>query len=169
MSKQIKVAANWRLKLGIAIFLLSIVVPLAGVPILSTLSISAAMKITVTGVILILGNVLGVLGVAVMGKSGYNYIKSQFFAFLKKNEPPQKVSRYRYNIGLVMFCIPIVFAWISPYIANYIPSFSTNPMPYAIAGDLIMVISIFVLGGDFWDKIRILFIYDAEAHFQKNK
>jgi hypothetical protein len=165
MSEQIK--AGWRLKLGVAIFLLSIVVPLAGVPMVAGLSLSAAMKVTVTGCVLIFGNILGVLAVAVMGKSGYNYIKSKFFAFLKKSGPPQKVSRSRYNIGLIIFCIPIVFAWASAYIADYLPGFSTNPLPYAVAGDLLLLVSLFVLGGEFWDKIRMLFIYNAEAHFPK--
>jgi len=165
MSEQIK--AGWRLKLGVAIFLLSIVVPLAGVPIVAGLSLSAGLKVTVTGGVLIFGNILGILAVAVMGKSGYNYIKSKCFAFLKKNGPPQKVSRIRYNIGLIMFCIPIVFAWISAYIADYLPGFLTNPLPYAFAGDLLLLVSLFVLGGEFWDKIRMLFIYDAEAHSQQ--
>ena len=38
-------------------------------------------------------------------------------------------------------------------------------MPYAVGGDLILLASLFVLGGDFWDKIRSLFIHDAEVHF----
>jgi hypothetical protein len=30
---------------------------------------------------------------------------------------------------------------------------------YAIGGDLLLLASLFVLGGDFWDKIRALFVY----------
>ena len=39
----------------------------------------------------------------------------------------------------------------------------------ALGGDLLLLASLFVLGGDFWDKIRSLFIYDAKADFSKEK
>ena len=63
--------------------------------------------------------------------------------------------------------IPILFGWISIYAADYIPGFSQNPLPYAIGGDLLLLVSLFVLGGNFWDKIRGLFVYDAEVHFSQ--
>jgi hypothetical protein len=43
-----------------------------------------------------------------------------------------------------------------------------NPLPYAIAGDILIITSLVVLGGDFWDKIRSLFIHDAEVNFSQN-
>ena len=69
------------------------------------------------------------------------------------------------KIGLVMFCTPILFGWLSIYTAGYIPAFAQNPFPYALGGDLLLLASLFVLGGDFWDKIRSLFVHDAEVHF----
>jgi hypothetical protein len=38
-----------------------------------------------------------------------------------------------------------------------------NPLPYAGGGDLIFLVSLFVLGGDFWDKIRALFVYSDKV------
>ena len=38
-------------------------------------------------------------------------------------------------------------------------------MAYAVTGDLVLFLSVFVLGGDFWDKLRSLFVYDARAQF----
>ncbi len=157
--------ASWRLTLGVSIFLLSIIMPVAGIPVVTSLDLSATMKSTLSGGLLIGAEVLGVLAIAVMGKPGYVYIKSLIFGFLKRHSPPDEVSRSRYNIGLVMFCIPILFAWASIYAADYIPGFSQNPLSYAIAGDLLLLVSLFVLGGDFWDKIRGLFVYDSKAHF----
>lgn len=34
-----------------------------------------------------------------------------------------------------------------------------------IGGDILVLVSLFVLGGDSWDKIRSLFIHSAEARF----
>ena len=158
-------ATGWRLKLGVIIFLLSIIAPLAGIPAVAALDLSATMKTTLSGGLLIGAEVLGVLAIAVMGKPGYVYIKSRVFGFLKRYTPPDEVSRSRYNIGLAMFCVPILFGWISIYAADYIPGFSQNPLPYAIGGDLLLLVSLFVLGGDFWDKIRALFVHDAVVHF----
>ena len=34
-----------------------------------------------------------------------------------------------------------------------------------ITGDIILLLSLFVLGGNFWDKLRALFIRDAKVAF----
>ena len=67
--------------------------------------------------------------------------------------------------GLVMFLVPILFAWITIYVPNLIPGLVTHPIAFAVTGDLMLVASLFVLGGDFWDKIRALFVHGARAHF----
>jgi hypothetical protein len=159
--------AGWRLKLGIAMFGFSIALPLAGVPIVAGLGLSSGVTASVSGGFLISAEVLGIAAVAVMGKSGYAYIKNRILGFLKRYGPPRKVSRLRYRIGLVMFCLPILFGWLSPYVSEWIPGFSSHPLPYALGGDFLIVASLFVLGGDFWDKVRSLFIHNAEVCFSQ--
>jgi hypothetical protein len=158
-------AAGWRLKLGAVVFALSIVLLVAGLPLVAALGLSAGMTASVSGGLLLSSEVLGLAAIAVMGKSGYAYIKNRIFGVLKRYGPPKKVSRLRYRIGLVMFCVPILFGWLSPYVSEWIPGFSSYPLPYGLGGDLLLVASLFVLGGDFWDKIRSLFLYDAEVRF----
>jgi len=111
--------------------------------------------------------VLGVVAVAIMGKSGYAYIKNRVFGFIKQYGPPAEVSRTRYTIGLVMFAVPIVFGWLAPYAADLIPGYLGNELTYGIIGDLLLLVSLFVLGGDFWDKLRALFICGSKAVFPK--
>jgi len=156
-------ATGWRFKLGAAMFGLSILLPLAGVPLVTTLGLSAGVTASVSGGLLLSAEVLGVAAIAVLGKSGYAYIKNRVFGFLKQYGPPSKVSLLRYRIGLGMFCVPILFGWLSPYVSKFIPGLSSHPLPYALGGDILIVSSLFVLGGDFWDKIRSLFIHDAEV------
>jgi hypothetical protein len=162
-----KPAAGWRLKLGIALFGLSILLPVVGVPLVTAIGLSTTMTASVSGALLVGSEVLGVCAVAVMGKSGFAFIKKQVFRFLKQHGPPQKVSRVRYNIGLVIFCVPLLFAWLSPYISKWVPVFLSHPLPFAIGGDILILTSLLVLGGDFWDKIHSLFIHDAEVHFSQ--
>ena len=160
-----KPAVDWRLKLGAALFGLSIILPVIGVPLVTALGLSATMTASVSGALLVGAEVLGVCAIAVMGKSGFAYIKNRVFGFLKQHGPPQKVSRGRYNIGLVIFCVPLLFGWLLPYISKWVPGLLSNPLPFAIGGDILILASLLVLGGDFWDKIRSLFIHDTEVHF----
>jgi membrane protease YdiL (CAAX protease family) len=154
---------GWRLKAGIALLLISIILPIMGIPLVAGLDLSGAIAASLSGAMLIGAELLGVAAIAVMGKPGYQYIKSWVFGFLKQYGPPKEVSRTRYYIGLVMFCVPLVFGWMSPYATDLIPGFMENPTPYAVAGDMMLLASLFVLGGDFWDKIRALFVWSDKV------
>lgn len=156
-------AAGWRLKLGITLFVSSILLPVIGVPLVAAMGLSTATVATVSGLLLAGAEVLGIVAVAVMGKPGFAYIKNRVFGFLRQYGPPAEVSRMRYRIGLVMFAVPILFGWVAPYAAELIPGYAANTFTYAIAGDLLLLASLFVLGGDFWDKLRALFIHGARV------
>ena len=95
-------------------------------------------------------------------------MKNRIFGFLKKHGPADRVSLARYRIGLVMFGLPLLFGWISPYLQNMIPRFEENRLLLAAAGDLLFIGSLIVLGGDFWDKVRSLFVHDAIAVLPEN-
>jgi hypothetical protein len=77
------------------------------------------------------------------------------------------VSPIRYRIGLFMFLLPILFGWLAPYVPSAISGYDLQGLLVNIIGDVILISSFFVLGGDFWDKIRSLFIYGATATFPK--
>ena len=158
-------SSGWRLKSGIALFILSIVIPLMGVSVVTALGLSATLAASVSGALLLGGEIIGIVAVAVLGKDGYTYVKSLVFRFLKQYGPPEDVSRLRYNLGLIMFSIPLLFGWLSVYAARWFPAFTNNPLPFAVGGDILLLASLFVLGGNFWDKIRALFIYDSRVHF----
>ena len=131
------------------------------------MGLSTTTVATISGAMLAGSEVLGIVAVAVMGKSGYAYIKNRVFGFIKQYGPPAEASRTRYTIGLVMFAVPIVFGWLAPYAADLVPGYPGNEFTYAIVGDLLLLVSLFVLGGDFWDKLRALFIGGAKAVFPK--
>ena len=66
-------------------------------------------------------------------------------------------------LGLAMFVAPMIFAWAGPYLQPLLPWLGAPSRVAAVAGDLVFVASFFVLGGDFWDKIRALFVQDTRA------
>ena len=99
--------------------------------------------------------------VAIMGKPGYEYVKSLFLQAFRRVGPPRVVGRFRYRVGLMMFCIPILFGWLAPYMSELL-DLHRHILVLAITGDALLLFSLFVLGGDFWDKLQSLFIHDAK-------
>ena len=162
-----KPAARWRLRLGLAIFVIGFASPLL-IPLVTASEFSTTWKTLISGALALgVPEVFGIVGVAIMGKSGFNTMKNRIFSFLKKYGPSDRVSLARYRIGLVMFVIPLLFGWLSPYLQKLIPQYEGNRVLLAAAGDFIFVSSLIVLGGDFWDKVRSLFVHDAIAVLQE--
>jgi hypothetical protein len=154
---------GWRFRLGLIIFVIGFSSPLL-IPLISASALSTQWKAVLSGALAFgIPEVFSIVAIAIMGKSGFNYIKERIFGFLKRHSPPDVVSRTRYRIGLVMFVLPLLFGWLGPYVSHHIPGYEANRFIVSAAGDLLFVSSVFVLGGDFWDKVRALFIHEAKA------
>lgn len=158
-----KPAAGWRFRLGLVIFVVGFASPLL-IPLVTASGLGTKWKAIISGALAVgIPEVFSIIAVAIMGKKGFDYLKQLFFGFIKKHGPPERVSRARYRLGLVMFSLPLLFAWLGPYFAHHIPGYETHRLMVSIIGDLMLISSLFVLGGEFWDKIRALFIHGANA------
>jgi hypothetical protein len=157
--------ADWRFRLGLIILVVGWLSPLC-IPLITATELTTRWQTIISGALAVgIPEVFTIAAIAIMGKSGYNLIKERIFRFLKKHGPPDRVSLTRYRIGLVMFALPIVFGWLGPYGVHLIPGYETHRFVVSLIGDLMFVASLFVLGGDFWDKVRALFLYSAKAQF----
>jgi hypothetical protein len=157
--------AGWRLRLGLIILVVGFLSPLA-IPLITATELSSKWKAVISGALAVgIPEVFSVVAIAIMGKAGFNSIKARIFGFLKRHGPPDRVSPTRYRIGLVMFVLPVVFGWLGPYGAHKILGYETHRFIVSLIGDLMFVASFLVLGGDFWDKIRSLFIHRARVQF----
>ena len=156
---------RWRLRLGLLVFVVGFLSPLL-IPLVTASELPTKWKAVISTCLAVgIPELFSVVAVAIMGKPGFNYKKKRFFTFLKKHGPADKVSPTRYRIGLVMFLLPILFGWLAPYIPTIIPDYDLQGLTVNIIGDAMFISSFFVLGGDFWDKIRSLFVYGATAKF----
>ena len=106
---------------------------------------------------------MAVPAVALMGKENFDRIVNRVKGFLKRLKPAGSVGRTRYMIGLVLFVGPLLFAWIASYIPSWLPEGYAARVWVNLGLDLVIVSSLFALGGDFWDKLRALFIHDARV------
>ena len=161
-SSKMEVKPGWRIKAGFAMFIASIAWPLF-MPLLLLFGVSTGAVAKISGMLLIAAEVMLVAAAALAGKEGFAYIKQRVFGLLKSYAPPETVSASRYKIGLVMFTVPLLYTFLAPYLGIFIPKQIAGNVLLAIGGDLSILISLFLLGGDFWDKLRALYVHGAVA------
>ncbi len=157
--EQPKNISKGRLIIGGAVFIIGFLAPLF-IPIVTKSDLSTAWKTTLSGLLMAgIPELFMIITVSILGKEGYQYLKGKVFAFLKKHGPPQHVGRLRYKIGLIFFSIPLLLALLFPYLSHHFTSLEKIESIINIGGDVMFFTSFFVLGGEFWDKIRSLFTY----------
>jgi len=160
--------AGWRFRLGLTVLIVGWLSPLL-ISVISRMALAIEWKTIISGLLAVgIPEAFTLVAIAIMGKQGYDLIKDRIFRFLKKHGPPDRVSLTRYRIGLVMFLLPVVFGWLGPYGAHHIPGYEAHRFVVSVVGDLMFFTSIFVLGGDFWDKLRALFICNARVYLPKS-
>lgn len=116
-----------------------------------------------TGLVAGLPEIGMILAAAVLGKQGFALLKDKLFTLIHKHTKPTAITAGRYRFGLVLFCFPLLVGWLMPYLVRFLPALSMEQgslLPI-IALDLMFAVSFLVLGEDFWEKIRRLFVYES--------
>ena len=163
MTEKIKKPPTNRLWTGATVLITGFLSPLL-IPLVLSSSLSPSIKSIISGLLAFgIPEVFMLIAVAILGKEGYAYLKQKVFAAFKKHGPADVVGTVRYKIGLVLFFIPLFLGFIWPYVGHFAPESLKNSSSIHIISDAIIFISLFVLGGDFWDKLRSLFIHKSRA------
>ena len=132
------------------------------IPLVLMLPLPAALKtVLATGLVFGIPEIMAFIAVIIMGREGFQDLKRMLWGFLKKAAPPDRVGRVRYRIGLVMFTLPLLFAWLGPYLEHWMPDRQGHNIIFFVCGDFLFISSMLVLGGQFWGKLRALFIWQA--------
>jgi len=153
-------SAAWRFKVGLGIIALTFLVWLL-VPLAAVTNATASIVAAVTGGIFIANKLLLLLAIAIMGKAGFRELKRTTFGYVSALAPSATVGPIRYRIGLVMFCLPLISAILEPYVDTIWPGLWPSSWILELVGDAMLIASLFVLGGNFWDKLRALFVRTA--------
>ena len=152
-----------RFRLGATILIIGFFSPLL-IPLVTATDLPIEWKATISGALALgIPELFSVIAIAIMGKSGFQHLKRNLAKLLRKYGPPETVSHNRYRLGLVMFIIPLLMALFLPYAGNLLPFYQANLIKFSIGGDVLFISSLFILGGEFWDKLQALFIYNAKA------
>jgi hypothetical protein len=152
--------ASWRFRLGVALIAIGWICPLF-IPLVTNSTLPTELKTALSGLLLVVGpEVLSPLAIAILGKDGFNYLKEKVFALLRRAAPSAKVSRTRYRAGLAIWAFLIAYGWLVSYAPHLVPGYSEHRIALNLTADFLFIVSLFVLGGDFWEKFRALFTYD---------
>jgi hypothetical protein len=153
---------GWRFYLGAVLFTCTFAA-WALVPLASTAGWETAQLASLSGGIFAANKIVLLVAVAVMGKSGFSYLKRLIFAVLRRIGPPDRVSRGRYRIGLVVFTLAFILDWLMPYVVGVGGRDAFHGMIPGVSVGLLLVAGLCVLGGEFWGKLRALFSYQTKV------
>lgn len=151
---------GWRFKCGIGLFILAFALWFL-IPIGAALDVTGPRIAALTGTIFVANKILLITCIAVMGKEGFQQLKGIVLGHAKRFAPARTVGPTRHTIGLIMFFVPILTSLLEPYIDQMWPGLRPNKWQLQVLGDVMLIASFFVLGGDFWNKLRALFIRTA--------
>jgi hypothetical protein len=125
-----------RLIAGIIVFVIGHAAPLA-IPLVVASSLSTSWKTGLSGLMVFGIPELGtLLTVVVLGKAGFNALKSRIFGWLGRAVFPSEVSRPRYYAGLILFLIPFVIGWVSPYLFEVAPELTKHRLMWQLLATL---------------------------------
>ena len=128
------------------------------------------------GVLIVGGELLSLSSIVFLGKEGFKAIKSKVFAFAKTGFTAP-VGRTRHYIGIAMLCTNVLTSYI---VAIYLwdafgASTAEAPPPVIwgldfaqqgsmvfwlfLIGEVSFLISLYVLGADWWGRVRNVFVW----------
>jgi hypothetical protein len=163
-TNEIAASGGWRFKTGVALIALMALAWLL-IPIEAALLMSGATIAATTAGIVTANKVILLLAIVVMGKPGFQELKAKLS---HKLTPATEVSRDPLpdRSRHVLFAIPASF--LETWASHIAPALVANRLWVdALMGGM-LIASLFVLGGNFWDKLRAVFVADARVVFPKD-
>ncbi|MCP5504300.1 MAG: transporter suffix domain-containing protein [Chlamydiales bacterium] len=149
---------DWKYYLGMTFLVLSFLIPAIGF-VFPFLGLPTTLAATLVGIFTVgIPEVMIILAVLCLGKETFNYYKQKIFKKRKGQSKP--VSKFRYYFGLVIFLASPIPLYMNGYSPDLLPNEGRHYI--LMAGDFAFVLSFFILGGGFWEKIKALFRWDSQ-------
>lgn len=140
---------------GWVFFALSLLLPLGGM-LVPLLGLSKGTTALLVGAMVVgAPEVCVVAAIALWGRETFNYFLGRAKGLLRHLLPPAHVSPARYRLGLLLFIGSALPCWLLAYFPHWLEDRSR--IAVLAASDFAFIFSFYVLGGDFWGKLRALF------------
>lgn len=154
--------ANWRFVAGVSVLGLSMLLPLAAL-VVPFLGLPVAQSALIAGA-LVAGapEVLMLLAVALLGRQNFDRIVAAAKRFLFTAFFSTPVSRGRYYAGLAICLLSFIPLYVAGYVPSWMPA-GHGRIAILASADLAFILSFFVMGGEFWEKFRRLFVWEGKV------
>jgi len=159
---------SWKYYLGLGLFIYSFL-PICTVELIFLLPLTPAEKASVAVIYVGSGEIAFLCAVALLGKPFVEALKAKikgFFVRKKPAAPPEPIGKTQHAIGVTLFFMSflpypvvegiLIFGHPTGRDLNYLVS-------AMLAGDVIFIVSLFVLGGEFWERLKKLFELPGKA------
>lgn len=156
---------DWKYYLGLGLFAYSLI-PLCVVAVLPFLGLSLAESGTAAVVFLATGEVAFYAAAALLGKEFLAALKKRLLSWFRASQrPPQPVSLRRHRVGVVLLALSFL-----PYYVVLVDLLFFAPAGGMITflawslvgGEVAGIVALFLLGAPFWERLKLLFYWDAE-------
>ena len=169
---------GWRYYAGLTFFILSFV-PICTAELVLllplVLPITKTQALSFTAVYFAFGEACFLVSIALLGKPFIEAVKAKAKAFLGRfwkrfadpQQAPQPISRTRHSIGVTLFAASWLPYFITEGALLFAAPGSIDTMSLGwllIAGDVVFVASVFVLGDEFWARLKRLFEWPGKEH-----
>ena len=159
-----QITMDWRYYTGLTLLALSVILPLAALAIVPMLGLSTAVAAGIIGVATVGSpEVLTIAAIAFLGRDTFNYFKYKFLKMLKRKMVTRRVSKARYYFGLALFVGSALPLYLKGFFPDLLPGDEQTKVMIILVSEFIAFASIFILGGEFWEKLKALFLWDAPA------
>lgn len=164
-----QIKKDWKYYAGLALFIYCWIPYLASALIL-ILHIPIDKSLAAIGVFVVSAEIAFALSVVLLGKPFIALIKSKVKGFILRRKElwhAAPVGRVRHAVGVVLLLVSFL-----PYFITEFSLLTGYPRGDAgrwtlfcllVAGDALFMTSLFVLGGDFWDRLKALFKWRGET------
>jgi hypothetical protein len=158
---------NWRYYLGLALFFYSFL-PISVVAILPFLGMSLAESGTFAVAFLVTAEVAFMASVALLGKEFLAALKRRIMAVFRRTHVLKPVSRTRHRIGVALFAasfLPYYVVLIDLLFFSQKEAEITFLAWAMVAGEIAFMVSLFLLGGVFWERLKHMFDWSGDQDF----
>lgn len=113
------------------------------------------------GIMLLAGTpeILCVVAAMILGKENYAVLARHTRQALRRPDRNKEVSRLRYSTGLTGCLANGIPLMLYAYVPEFLPG-GTTKLGILVFADLVFLGSIFLAGGEFWERLRRLLVWE---------
>ncbi len=153
---------DWKRRLGIGLVIYS-VVPLLTIELVALLPLDTAEIVTLGAVYIGSGELAFLAAVALLGRPFIQSVKDKikdFFFSKKPAAPPRPIGKLRHGLGIALLVGSLIPYYAAIAILLFTRSRETEArtlLYLLLSGEALFLTSLFVLGGEFWERLKRLF------------